>query len=56
MALRLPPLNRESGTPVYEQLARHLTARKALRLVAERGYGRLQPGMGYYVPEELPGE
>lgn len=86
MALHLPPVNRASGTPVYEQVARFLidaikrgdyepdtrlpsvddlvavaeiaegTARKALRVVADAGYARLQPGMGYYVPDKLPGE
>jgi len=32
-----------------------LTAAKALRLVAEQGWAELSPGMGYYVPERLPG-
>lgn len=31
-----------------------MTARKALRVVADAGYGILSPGMGYYVPDELP--
>lgn len=31
-----------------------LTARKALRFVAERGYAELSPGMGYYVPADIP--
>lgn len=31
-----------------------LTARKALRLVASEGYAQLSPGMGWYVPEQLP--
>jgi len=31
------------------------TARKVLRTVMERGYATLSPGMGYYVPRELPG-
>jgi DNA-binding transcriptional regulator YhcF (GntR family) len=32
------------------------TARKVLRTLAERGYAQLSPGMGYYVPRELPDE
>lgn len=31
------------------------TARKALIVVRDAGYARLQPGMGYYVPDVLPG-
>jgi len=33
-----------------------MTARKALQVTAQRGYGRLVPGMGYYVPLQLPDE
>jgi GntR family transcriptional regulator len=84
MALNLPAVNPDSGTPKYQQVAEFLidaigrgeyepdtrlpsvddlvavagiaegTARKALRVVAEAGYARLQPGMGYYVPKRLP--
>lgn len=32
-----------------------LTASKALRLVADKGYAELSPGMGYYVTGRLPG-
>jgi GntR family transcriptional regulator len=31
-----------------------LTAAKALRAVAGQGWAELSPGMGYYVPAELP--
>jgi len=31
-----------------------MTARKALRTVADEGLAQLSPGMGYYVPETLP--
>jgi len=30
------------------------TARKVLSTLMERGYARLSPGMGYYVPDQLP--
>lgn len=33
-----------------------LTAAKALRAVGDAGYAELEPGMGWYVPERLPGE
>ena len=32
-----------------------LTAAKALRLLAAQGWAELSPGMGYYVPDRLPG-
>jgi DNA-binding transcriptional regulator YhcF (GntR family) len=32
------------------------TARKVLKTVMERGYATLSPGMGYFVPRQLPPE
>ena len=79
--LELPPIDRQSKTPPYRQIAAELiariqrgeyrpddrlpglydiveaagvnriTARKALRLVADEGWAELSVGLGYYVTE-----
>jgi GntR family transcriptional regulator len=49
---RLPSIT----TLMQEYGVAHLTANKALRLLATEGLAELSPGMGYYVTSPIPGE
>lgn len=54
---RYAPGDRLPAIPdiVHEYGIARLTAAKALRAVGDAGYAELSPGMGWYVPDRLPG-